>query len=81
MAGLAFQPQNLLFGSFGVLSENRLRLSTVTTELHMISSLSESFGVTLASFVLSNLVLSVSFATLVLAESTSYFRDVDHLSY
>ena len=47
----------------------------------MVPSFSQSFRVTLASFVLGNLVLSVSFASVVLAECSSDFGNVDHLDY
>ena len=81
MARLTFQSQNLLLGSLGSFSENWLGLTTVTAKFHMVPPLAQSFGVTFASFVLSNFVLGVSFAAFVLAECTSYFRDVNHLSY
>ena len=80
VAILTFQPQDLLLRSLGVLSENRLGLSTITSEFHMVSPLSQGFRVSLASFVLSNFVLGVALTFLVFAESPPYFRDVDHLA-
>ena len=81
MARLTFQPQHLLLGCLSVFSEDRFGLTTITSEFHMVPSFSQSFRVTLASFVLGNLVLSVSFASVVLAECSSDFGNVDHLDY
>ena len=81
MARLAFQPQHLLLSCFGVLSEDRFGLTAITSEFHMVPPFSQSFRVTLASFVLGHLVLGVSFACSVLAECSSHFGNVDHLDY
>ena len=76
---LTFHSEDLFFGSFRVFPEHRFWLPSITSQFHMVSSLTQCFGVPFTGFVLCDLVLCMSLAFLVLAECSPDFRNVHHI--
>jgi len=75
---LALQSQDNLLGSFGLLVEDGLRLTTKSHLLRIVPALSLGEVGGLACLVLSDLVVLVLSALASSTVSLAFFRDVDH---
>lgn len=78
LAGNTLKTENNLLGGLGLLVEDLLGLTTITSLLTVVTTLTLSIKGSLTGLVLSDLVLSVLAALLAGTESSSGLRNVNY---